>query len=267
MAVYVRVETAVRTHPKFLKAGPAASWLWLCGVAYCQDAETDGFIPEETLPFLGVKNARQLVTHLEKAKLWDRVEGGWRVHDYLVHNRSAAEISALRSRRREGGKLGGRPKKNLPETSKVSGAKPSRETFPVVVSDAAAVVAAVEGGSGETDPPMDVWARELVTLMHPSGKCAAALVEPHLFKVLTDGQMGATPWAAWEALTERLEAHKRSHQWRVRGMVPRLDRWLKDGVYLQELPEHPPATLVNDKSVRALTSGAAFVAGGPHGSR
>lgn len=118
---YIQVEASVRTHKKFLKAGPAASWLWLCGMGYCQDGLTDGFIPFAALKYLGVESPKPLKSKLVEAGLWDEVEGGWRVHDYLKHNRSSEEIRTTKDRRKAGGALGGRPhKETSEETLKVS---------------------------------------------------------------------------------------------------------------------------------------------------
>jgi hypothetical protein len=120
---YIQVEASVRTHAKFLKAGPAASWLWLCGMGYCQDGLTDGFIPFQALDYIGIKasTAKKLKTILVEVGLWEVAPGGWQVHDYLTHNRSAEEIKTTKDRRRAGGILGGRPtKETLPETLKVS---------------------------------------------------------------------------------------------------------------------------------------------------
>ena len=127
---WMRVETSVARNRKFVKAGPAPSWLWLCGLAYCQEGLTDGFIPTESLAFLGVKNARQLAHHLVSAGLWDEADGGWYVHDYLAYNKPADEIRRVTEERRNGGRLGGRPtnlqgkpsdieKVNLPENPSV----------------------------------------------------------------------------------------------------------------------------------------------------
>ena len=123
----------------------------------------------------------------------------------------------------------------------------------------------LEGGPGETSP-MDEWARELVNLYPPQGRCGWNLVERPLYAVLTSG-LEASPWIAWDTIRARLEWHKRSHQWRVKQMIPRLDKWLREGMYLQELPEHPVATLVNEKTTRTLASGDAFVQGVDRGSR
>jgi hypothetical protein len=93
---WVKVDDQVPHHPKFLKAGPEASWLWLCSVTYSQRQLTDGIIPREAVPTLGVKNPRKLIDRLVGARLWDLHELGWRVHDYLDHNESREQAIARR---------------------------------------------------------------------------------------------------------------------------------------------------------------------------
>jgi hypothetical protein len=108
---YVVLESSVRTHRKMLKAGPAACWLWACGLGYCQEGMTDGHIPEAAVDFLGVRDARPLAVVLEQVGLWDRVDDGWQVHDYHDHNKPAEEVRRIMRARQDGGKLGGRPPK------------------------------------------------------------------------------------------------------------------------------------------------------------
>jgi hypothetical protein len=105
---WVRIEASVPRHWKFQQAGPAASWLWLCGNAYCQDGLTDGFIPVEALPFLGVKGPTPLVKRLLEARLWEACEGGWLVHDYLAHNKPASEIRRIQADRHAAAVNGGK---------------------------------------------------------------------------------------------------------------------------------------------------------------
>jgi len=76
-------------------------------LAYCEEGLTDGFIPSVALDFLGVKGARHLVPRLEAAQLWQAVDGGWRVHDYAEHHRSAQQVREIRNRRRDAGRQGG----------------------------------------------------------------------------------------------------------------------------------------------------------------
>lgn len=109
---YAKVETTVRLHPKFLKAGPEASWLWACGLMYCQEALTDGFIADATLPFLGVPKPARLAAVLVDVCLWHREGDGWRIHDYLKHNNSADDIKRIQKERQEAGRRGGRNRRN-----------------------------------------------------------------------------------------------------------------------------------------------------------
>lgn len=88
---WLKIDDNVPHHKKMLAAGPAAAWLWLCGVAYCQRHKTDGFIPREALPWLGVVKPQPLALVLVRVALW-HVEGeGWRVHDFLDWNASSEE--------------------------------------------------------------------------------------------------------------------------------------------------------------------------------
>lgn len=115
-------------------------------------------------------------------------------------------------------------------------------------------------------PPMDEWARELVNLYPPQAKCGPHLIEGPLFTVLVGDPPTLDPWLSWDRLKAQLDAQKRSHQWRVKQMIPRLDKWLREGLYLQELPEHPVSTQVSEKTARSLSSAAEFVKEGGHGT-
>ncbi len=106
---WVKLDDQAPRNSKMLKAGPAACWLWVCGIAHAQSQLTDGFIAIEALPMIGVtgvnrveKLAEQLVT----VGLFERADGGYRVHDYLDHNPSRASVLAKRAedakRKRQG---------------------------------------------------------------------------------------------------------------------------------------------------------------------
>jgi hypothetical protein len=91
---WVKIDDNAPHHKKMLKAGPAACWLWVCGLAYCQKHHTDGFIPAEALPWLGVQGPHKLAGLLGIAGLWHAAENGWLVHDYLTWNDSAEDRRA-----------------------------------------------------------------------------------------------------------------------------------------------------------------------------
>lgn len=95
---WLRIDDRVRTHPKVVQAGPAAAWFWFCGIAYCREHLTDGFIPAGMLPSLapGVTTGRSLATKLVESRLWELAPGGYQVHDFLDWNPSRAEVEAAR---------------------------------------------------------------------------------------------------------------------------------------------------------------------------
>lgn len=86
---WVRIDDQAPRNRKLIKAGPSACWLWVCGIAHCQAQLSDGFIAEEVLPMIGVLGAarcRQLAETLIGVGLFDRVDGGYQIHDYHDHN-------------------------------------------------------------------------------------------------------------------------------------------------------------------------------------
>lgn len=127
---WVKVLSSVPRNPKFQNAGPAASWLWLCGLCFCQDGLTDGYIPAASLDYLGVKGARRLADALVTAGLWNVAPGGWQIHDYLEHNRPAAEVRRLIDLRREAGELGGRASAEAKRKQHAANASSKRQANP-----------------------------------------------------------------------------------------------------------------------------------------
>lgn len=206
---WLKIESSVARNKKFMKAGPAPSWLWVCGLAYCQEGLTDGFIPTEALPYLGVKNAKQLTEHLVKAGLWDEVEGGWSVHDYLEHNRSASDVEAIRQSRAAGGNLGGRPRKNLAENLPVH-VKVSQEGGSEKPSDKPQGLTP-ENPSTATATATDQ--QQLERVEPPSDSTPSVLVFPTVGKftawILTQGRIDG--WArAYPSMDIAAECHRAS---------------------------------------------------------
>ena len=231
---YARVESSVRTNPKFITAGPAPSWLWLCGILYCQEALTDGFIADATIDYLGVKNARRLAGHLVRAGLWEVVPGGWLIHHYLKHNKPAREVERIKKERAEGGRLGGRKPFSSAE------GKPSRltmsETFAVDVDDVvAADVAVGVGGGPEGGQPLDV-AFEAFAARYPEARRSRSAICQHLFFQAVSSGKTTVP-----AMMTALGNHVMSEQWQDAKHIPNMDKWLEGQRWDQRLP--PPKTL------------------------
>lgn len=85
--------------PKAMTAGRDAAWLWVAAIGYCNANLTDGFVTRGALPILamdGMTQALKLAQKCVEAGLFEAVEGGYRVHDFLDWNDCAAVVKARR---------------------------------------------------------------------------------------------------------------------------------------------------------------------------
>lgn len=74
-------------HPKVMRAGGDAGWLYVCALGWTNKHLTGGFIPVEVIGRLSDRKApAKLAARLVEVGLWDQVDGGYRVHDYDEHN-------------------------------------------------------------------------------------------------------------------------------------------------------------------------------------
>ena len=96
---YVLLDDQIAAHPKVLKAGAEAAWMWACAIAYCNRQLTDGLVPAEALPTMGTfKTApAKLAARLVDVGLFERDGDGYRVHDYLAHNPDKGTVQARRA--------------------------------------------------------------------------------------------------------------------------------------------------------------------------
>lgn len=111
---WVKIDDQAPRNAKLLRAGPAAAWLWVCGIAHCQAHLSEGFIADVALSMIGVRGAgraRELADRLVACALFDRVDGGYIVHDYLDFNETREEALArktsLAAKRSVSGRAGG----------------------------------------------------------------------------------------------------------------------------------------------------------------
>jgi hypothetical protein len=95
---WVRLDDHAPEHPKMLRAGPVACWLWVCGLAYCSRHLTDGEVPAEAVTALGVPKAMDAVSRLLREGLWEEAPTGYRIHDYHTYQPSKEQVITRRKR-------------------------------------------------------------------------------------------------------------------------------------------------------------------------
>lgn len=89
---YAQIDTRAARHLKLARVSGDAFRLWVQGLCFVQDQKTDGFIPSDVIPSLGLPLPRpELVNELVTGRLWHNVRGGYEIHDYLQWNASASE--------------------------------------------------------------------------------------------------------------------------------------------------------------------------------
>jgi hypothetical protein len=108
---WVRLDEEFPDHPKVAAAGPLASWLHVCALAYCNRYLTDGFVPVGQVPKLADLSSVKarpaaLAETLVEVGMWEREPGGFRIHDYHDYQPSKAEVEAERRAKSAGGKKG-----------------------------------------------------------------------------------------------------------------------------------------------------------------
>lgn len=114
---WVRVDDRAPEHRKQLAAGPSACWLWVCGLAYAnRQPQHDGFIPTAALPLLGAKASRE-AARLVEVGLWERVDGGWQIHDYHGYQLTPEQIRVRSESGRSGGVKSGESRRSKREAN------------------------------------------------------------------------------------------------------------------------------------------------------
>lgn len=102
---WVKVDDSLAFHPKVLAAGNAAMGLWVRAASWSAANLTDGLIPADMIAALG--GTRPVANRLVKAGLWCSEPGGFRFHDWLDYQPSAAQVAEVRELRRDAGRTGG----------------------------------------------------------------------------------------------------------------------------------------------------------------
>lgn len=83
---WFRADTNLPTHDKILdlvgngQRGKAAAFVYVCSIAHSVGHGTDGYIARAALPFIHATPADARL--LAEARLWEVVEGGWRIKNF-----------------------------------------------------------------------------------------------------------------------------------------------------------------------------------------
>ncbi len=97
---WVRIDDGFADHPKIVKLNHLEFRLHIWGLCYCARHLTDGFLAN-VVPrgahFVPRSDRRQRVINgLLEAGLWEQVDGGYIIRDYLDYNPDAASVKEKR---------------------------------------------------------------------------------------------------------------------------------------------------------------------------
>lgn len=95
---WVRIDDGFFRHRKTIAAGNGAAYLFLAGLAYCNEQLTDGLIPKDAVGMLvkPSKDLPALATRLVEVGYWHDEGSAYRVHDYLHYQKDRDSILAKR---------------------------------------------------------------------------------------------------------------------------------------------------------------------------
>jgi hypothetical protein len=113
---WFKVDDGLHSHPKTRKVlakAPSALALWVVAGSWSSDKLTDGFVPDDQLPWLIPQGAEEMARDLVAARLWRRERGGYRFHEWSAdgdgtkRNPTRAEVEEERRKKAEAGRKGG----------------------------------------------------------------------------------------------------------------------------------------------------------------
>jgi hypothetical protein len=92
---WVRVDDKMWSHPKFAGLSAGATRLWLFGLCWCNQQQSDGFVPSAMLRVL--RGSPADAAGLVAAGLWVVGPDGWSYHDYLEYQPSRDQLTTQRN--------------------------------------------------------------------------------------------------------------------------------------------------------------------------
>ena len=100
--LFVPLDVEFATDPKIIAAGPLASYLYVCGLAYAKRSGQDGFIHTAQVQFLapGCSRTTALTQRLVETGLWTATDGGWMITAWARHNLSGDQLAERKEMQR-----------------------------------------------------------------------------------------------------------------------------------------------------------------------
>ncbi|MEV4041503.1 hypothetical protein [Streptomyces sp. NPDC049744] len=99
---WVKLEDRFPSHRKVALLSDRAFRLHVSAICWSAENLTDGRIGDRELPHVAhIRGIKATAKQLEEAGLWDRVDDGWLIHDYLDYNPSREQVVADRKKNAE----------------------------------------------------------------------------------------------------------------------------------------------------------------------
>lgn len=137
---WFKVDDGFHSHSKTRKVlakAPSALALWVVAGSWSSDKLTDGFVPDDQLPWLVPQGAEEMARQLVAARFWKRVRGGYQFHEWAEdndgtkRNPTREDIEALRRAKAQAGRKGGIARsKSLSSSRNGSSTGQARATAP-----------------------------------------------------------------------------------------------------------------------------------------
>jgi hypothetical protein len=139
-----------------------------------------------------------------------------------------------------------------PETSSTNARVRARE----VANGERLVASGSSKKEGAVDVPrMDVWWLEALELYPEHRRRSGFRIQQLFVDAMLEFSEG--PSVAWSVFKANLGGNVISHEWRVKGMVPALDRYIADGLWKNLLPyDAPVAEKLSARTNRTLAAAA-----------
>lgn len=101
--MWAKLDDKFPRHPKVRQCNLEARWLFIIGVCHAAEYLTDGFLRRTDVAGLTseLRRPKEAIQQLVTAGLWERVRGGYAIHDFLQYNPSRKQVETERAATRD----------------------------------------------------------------------------------------------------------------------------------------------------------------------